>query len=31
MKKYILPIFMLAIFEGIAIVLWLTKNNFFIF
>ena len=29
MKKYILPAVMLAIFEAIAVTLWLTKNNLF--
>ena len=29
MKKYYLPIFLLAIFEIVAITLWLTKNNLF--
>ncbi len=29
MKKYILPIMMLAIFETIAVVLWLTMGNLF--
>ena len=29
MKKYILPLFMLAIFETIAITLYLTKDNLF--
>ena len=29
MKKYSLPIMMLAVFETIAITLWLTKNNIF--
>ena len=28
-KKYWLPIFMLAIFETVAITLWLTKDNLF--
>ena len=28
-KKYILPLFMLAIFETIAITLYLTKDNLF--
>ena len=31
MKKYIAPIIMLAIFEAIAVTLWLTKDNFFYF
>ena len=29
MKKYILPIILLAVFEAVAITLWLTKNNLF--
>ncbi|MDY2833935.1 MAG: 4Fe-4S dicluster domain-containing protein [Candidatus Aphodomonas sp.] len=29
MKKYIGPAFLLAVFEAIAITLWLTKNNLF--
>ena len=29
MKKYIGPAFLLAVFEAIAIALWLTKNNLF--
>lgn len=29
MKKYLLPTLMLAIFETIAVTLWLTKNNLF--
>ena len=29
MKKYLLPVTMLAIFETIAITLWLTKDNLF--
>ena len=29
MKKYIMPIIMLSIFETIAITLWLTKGNIF--
>ena len=29
MKKYILPVIMLAIFETVAIFLWLTKDNLF--
>lgn len=29
MKKYILPVMMLAIFETIAVVLWLTMDNLF--
>jgi polyferredoxin len=29
MKKYLLPIVMLAIFETVAITLWLTKDNLF--
>ena len=29
MKKYALPIMMLAVFEAIAITLWLTKDNLF--
>ena len=28
-KKYLLPIFMFAIFETVAITLWLTKGNLF--
>ena len=31
MKKYIAPIIMLAIFEAVAVTLWLTKDNFFYF
>lgn len=31
MKKFILPALMLALFESIAVLLWLTKNNFFFF
>ena len=30
-KKYTLPLVMWAIFETIAIILWLTKNNIFSF
>ena len=29
MKKYMLPIIMLAIFETIAVTLWLTMDNMF--
>ena len=29
MKKYILPVMMLAVFETVAVVLWLTKDNLF--
>lgn len=29
MKKFLLPIVMVAIFEAVAITLWLTKDNFF--
>lgn len=29
MKKYAMPIVILAIFEAVAITLWLTKNNLF--
>lgn len=29
MKKYLLPLIMLSIFETIAITLWLTQNNIF--
>ncbi|MBO5520713.1 MAG: 4Fe-4S ferredoxin, partial [Eubacterium sp.] len=29
MKKYIMPILMLAVFETVAITLWLTKDNIF--
>ena len=29
MKKYLIPIIMLAIFETVAITLWLTKDNVF--
>lgn len=29
MKKYVLPAALLAVFETVAIVLWLTKNNLF--
>ena len=28
-KKYLLPIIMLSIFETVAVVLWLTKDNLF--
>ena len=28
-KKYLLPLFMLAVFETVAITLWLTKDNLF--
>lgn len=31
MKKYMLPLFMLAIFETVAVTLWLTQNNPFYF
>ena len=29
MKKYVMPIMMLVVFEAIAITLWLTKDNLF--
>ncbi len=29
MKKYTLPVIMLAIFETVAITLWLAKDNLF--
>ena len=29
MKKYILPVAMLSLFEAVAVTLWLTKNNLF--
>ena len=29
MRKYIPPIFMLVVFEAVAITLWLTKHNIF--
>lgn len=29
MKKYLLPVTMLAIFEAIAVILWLTMDNLF--
>ena len=29
MKKYLLPVIMLAIFETVAITLWLTMDNLF--
>ena len=29
MKKYVMPIIMLVVFETVAITLWLTKNNLF--
>ncbi|MBQ8983613.1 MAG: 4Fe-4S ferredoxin, partial [Lachnospiraceae bacterium] len=29
MKKYALPFIMLAVFEAVAITLWLTKDNLF--
>lgn len=29
MKKYLMPVMMLAIFEVIAITLWLTMDNLF--
>jgi polyferredoxin len=29
MKKYLLPVVMLAIFEAVAVTLWLTKDNMF--
>lgn len=29
MKKYLLPVIMLAIFETVAITLWLTQDNLF--
>ena len=28
-RKYILPVIMLAIFETVAVTLWLTKDNLF--
>ena len=28
-KKYLLPVLMLAVFETVAVVLWLTKDNLF--
>ena len=28
MKKYLMPVLMLALFEMIAVTLWLTKYNF---
>ena len=31
MKKYALPAMLLAVFETVAVVLWLTKDNFFYF
>ena len=30
-KKYALPVALLAVFEAVAIALWLTKDNFFYF
>lgn len=29
MKKYVAPVMLLAIFEAVAITLWLTKDNLF--
>lgn len=29
MKKYALPIIMLAVFEAVAVTLWLAKDNIF--
>ncbi len=29
MKKYLTPLFMLVVFEVVAIILWLTKDNIF--
>lgn len=29
MKKYAMPVIMLAVFEAVAITLWLTKDNLF--
>ena len=29
MKKYLMPLMMLAIFETVAVTLWLTKDNIF--
>ena len=29
MKKYALPILILAVFEAVAVTLWLTKDNIF--
>ena len=29
MKKYAMPVVMLAVFEAVAITLWLTKGNLF--
>ena len=29
MKKYAMPVMMLAVFEAVAITLWLTKDNLF--
>ena len=29
MKKYAMPVIMLAVFEAVAITLWLTKDNIF--
>ena len=31
MKKYLLPILLLAVFEAVAVTLWLTKDNLFYF
>ena len=29
MKKYAMPVVMLAVFETVAVILWLTKGNLF--
>jgi len=29
LKKYLMPVMMLAVFETIAVTLWLTKDNLF--
>ena len=29
MKKYLMPVLILAIFETVAVTLWLTKDNIF--
>ena len=29
MKKYLMPLLMLAVFETVAVTLWLTKDNLF--
>ena len=29
MKKYLMPVLMLAVFEIVAVTLWLTKDNLF--